>query len=110
MLLQRSRRELIDVINHADLFLKKIVKICTTAFYFCTQTRNTERKKGFVVPTKSFVKIGIPKIFCNNNKMFGSFNKTFGCCGKIFDCSNKNYLLSLIFCRDKTIFFRERTT
>jgi len=25
-------------------------------------------KKGFVIPTKSFVKIGITKIFCYNNK------------------------------------------
>jgi len=52
-------------------------------------------KKGFVIPTKSFVKIGIAKIFCYNNKMFGSINKTFGCCSKIFGCSNK------------TIFFRD---
>ena len=41
-------------------------------------------KKGFVIPTKSFVKIGIAKIFCYNNKMFSSINKTFGCCSKIF--------------------------
>jgi len=39
--------------------------------------------KGFGIPTKSFVKIGITKIFCYNHKMFGSINKTFGCCGKI---------------------------
>jgi len=45
--------------------------------------------KGFVIPTKSFVKIRIAKIFCYNNKMFSSINKTFGCCGKIFGCSNK---------------------
>jgi len=41
------------------------------------------------MPTKSFFKIGITKIFCCNNKMFSSINKTFGCCGKIFDCSSK---------------------
>ena len=35
------------------------------------------------MPTKSFVKIGI-------TKMFSSINKTFGCCSKIFGCSNKN--------------------
>jgi len=41
-------------------------------------------KKGFVIPTKSLVKIGITKIFCYN-KMFGSINKTlFGCCSQIF--------------------------
>jgi len=45
--------------------------------------------KGFVIPTKSFVKIGIIKIFCYNNKIFSSSNKTFGCCSKVFGCSNK---------------------
>jgi len=49
-------------------------------------------KKGFVLSTKSFVKIGIRKIFCYNNKMFGSINKTFGGCGKIFGCSNKYFI------------------
>jgi len=33
--------------------------------------------KGFVIPTKSFVKIGITKIFCYNNRMFSSINRTF---------------------------------
>jgi len=41
---------------------------------------NGHGKEGFVIPTKSFVKIGITKIFCYN-KMFGSINKTFDCCG-----------------------------
>jgi len=44
--------------------------------------------KGFVRPTKSFVKIGIAEIFCYN-KMFSSINKTFGCYSKNFGCSNK---------------------
>jgi len=48
--------------------------------------------KGFVTPTKSFVKIGITKIFCYNKKMFSSINKTFGCCSKIFGCSNKKFI------------------
>ena len=48
--------------------------------------------KGFVIPTKSFVKIGITKIFCYNNKMFSSINKTFGCCSKIFSCRNKKFI------------------
>jgi len=52
-------------------------------------THNQHGKKSFVIPTKSFVKIRITKIFCYN-KMFGSINKTFGCCGKFFGCSNKN--------------------
>ena len=41
-------------------------------------------KKDFVIPTKSFVKIGMIKIFCYNNKIFSSVNKTVGCCRKIF--------------------------
>jgi len=54
-------------------------------------------KKGFVTPTKSFVKIGITKILCYNNKMFSSINETFGCRSKIFGGSNKKiHLLSLI--------------
>jgi len=56
-----------------------------------------KRAKGFVILTKSFVKIWITKTYCYNNKMFSSVNKTFGCCGKIFGCSNKKiHLLSLI--------------
>jgi len=48
--------------------------------------------KGFVIPTKSFVKIGITKIFCYNNKMFSSIIKTLGCCSKIYGfCSNKKW-------------------
>jgi len=48
--------------------------------------------KGFVIPTKSFVKIEITKMFCYNNKMFSSINKTFGCSSKIFGCSNKKFI------------------
>jgi len=32
------------------------------------------RIKGFVIPTKSFDKIGMAKIFCYNNKMFSSIS------------------------------------
>jgi len=48
--------------------------------------------KGFVIPTKSFVKIGITKIFCYSNEVFSSINKSFGFCSKIFGCSNKQVL------------------
>jgi len=48
--------------------------------------------KGFVIPTKSFVEIGIAKICCYN-KMFNSINKTFGCCSKIFGCSTKKIVV-----------------
>ena len=33
-------------------------------------------KKGFVILTKSFVKIGITKTFCYNNKVLSSVNKS----------------------------------
>jgi len=54
----------------------------------CTNT-SIHGIKGFVIPTKSFVKTGVAKTFCYNNKMFRSINKTFGCCNEIFGCSNK---------------------
>ena len=67
--------------------------------------------KGFVIPTKSFVKLGTTKILCYNNKMFSTINKTFGCCSKIFGCSNKKFICCPLFCcRNKTIFFRGGTT
>jgi len=53
--------------------------------------------KGFAIPTKSFVKIGITKMFCYNNKMFSSIKKTFGCCSEIFGCSNEKIICCLIF-------------
>jgi len=53
--------------------------------------------KGFVIPTKSFFKKGIAKIFCYNNKMFSYINKMFGCCSKIFGCSNKKLFVVPIF-------------
>jgi len=48
--------------------------------------------KGFLIPTKSFVKIGITKIFCYNNKMFSSINKTFVYNSKILGCSNEKFI------------------
>jgi len=48
--------------------------------------------KGFVILTKSFVKIGITKILCYNNQMFSSINITFGCCGKILVAAAKFWL------------------
>jgi len=48
--------------------------------------------EGSVIPTKSFFKVGITKIFGCNNKMFSSINKKFGCSSKIFGCSNKKFI------------------
>jgi len=54
-------------------------------------SKQTRYKRScYTVPTKSFVKIGITKIFCYNNKMFSYINKTFGCCSKIFVAATKN--------------------
>ena len=47
--------------------LNAVAKHCEWSFH---------GKKGFVILTKSFVKIGITKTFCYNNKMFSSINKT----------------------------------
>jgi len=53
-------------------------------------SNKTRKKQGFVIPTKSFVKIGIKKIFLfQKKKMFSYTNKTFGCCSKIFGWSVK---------------------
>jgi len=60
--------------------------------------------KGFVIPTKSFVNIGITKIFCYN-KMFSSINKTFGCCSKIFGYSNKKIIVPNFVAVTKQFFF-----
>jgi len=73
--------------------LLEAVDVATVSFWWkCFIFFLHTEKKGCVIPTKSFVKIGIAKIFCYNNKMFGSMNKTFGCCGKISGCSNKNFI------------------
>jgi len=48
--------------------------------------------KSFVLPTKSFVKIGITEIFCCSDKTFSFINITFGCSSKIFGCSNKKFI------------------
>ena len=55
--------------------------------------QNCTEKKGFVMPTKSFVKIGITKIFCYNIKQFGSINKMFRSINKTFRSINKTCLL-----------------
>jgi len=53
-------------------------------------------KKGFVIPTKSLVKIGITKIFCYNNKMFGYQQNVWLLRQNFWLHQQKNYLLSLI--------------
>jgi len=60
--------------------------------------------KGFLIPTKSFVQIGIAKILCYSNKMFSSINETFGCCSKIFGCSNKKFVFPNFFAVTKPFF------
>jgi len=76
---------------------------CARTTYVASQEHGI---KGFVTPTKSFVKIGIAKIFCYN-KMFSSINKTFGCCSKIFGGSNIKKNVPNFVAVTKLIFFRE---
>jgi len=65
--------------------------------------------KGFIIPTKLFVKIGTTKIVCYN-KMFSSINKTIGCCSEIFGCSKKKLLVVPNFVAVRKPFFRDRLT
>jgi len=70
----------------------------------------THGKKGCVILTKSFVKIGVTNTFCYNNKMFSSVNKTFGCCSEILVAATK--ILSVVpnFVAVTKSFFREATS
>jgi len=61
-------------------------------FLFSRFSRSQHGIKGLVIPPKSFVKIGITKIFCYNKKMLSSIKKTFGCCSKIFGGSNEIFI------------------
>jgi len=64
--------------------------------------------KGFVMPTKSFVKIEITKIFSYNYKMLSSINETFDCCSKIFGSSyKKKSVVPNFVAVAKPSFFRE---
>ena len=86
-----------SLVDYCCYYLLLIRKVCNGFGYlFSVKVHWKFEKRSFplfttgkvLLPTKSFVKIGI-KIFCYNNKMFSSINKTFGCCSKIFGCSNK---------------------
>jgi len=48
------------------------------------------RKKGFVIPAKSSVKIKVTKIFCCNNKMLSSINKRLVAAAKFLVEATKN--------------------
>jgi len=47
-------------------------------------------KGGLVIPTKSFVKIGITKLFCYNNKKFSSIKKRLVAAAKFLIEATKN--------------------
>jgi len=62
--------------------------------------------KGFVIPTKSFVKIGITKTFCYNNKMFSFYQQNVWLLQQNFLLQQlKIYLLLLIVLPQQNIFF-----
>jgi len=62
-------------------------------------------KKGFVVLTKSFVKIEITKTFCYN-KVFSSINKTFVAAANFLVEATKNSLVPNFVAVTKPFFFR----
>jgi len=68
-------------------YLKKLQ--CTCFGSYQVELIDRAHKKGFVIPTKSFVKIGIAKIFFYD-KMFSSINKAFGCCSEFLAAATKN--------------------
>jgi len=83
---------LLRYLTALDGIVSSSYRVFLTSRGHVQQSRYTHGKEGFVIPTKLFVKVGMTKIFCYNNKMFGSINKTFGCCGKVFGCSSKNII------------------
>jgi len=64
-------------------------------------------KKDFFIPAKSFVKIGITKIFCYNNKMFISINNSLVAAAKFLVEATKNsFVVPNFFAVTKPFFFR----
>jgi len=61
--------------------------------------------KGFVIPTKSFVKIGIAKKNCYNNKMFISINKSLVAAAKFLVAATKNSFVVPYFVAVTKAFF-----
>ena len=93
MSMKRSRRGFSSDMVIDTGILKNKLRSCPVLLSYLEQVWDYLHDiKGFAMPTKSFVKIGIRKIVCYNNKMFSSINKTFGCCRKIFVCSNKKFI------------------
>jgi len=74
-------------------YLKQGLMLDFTVYISCNYVLHAHGIERFVIPTKSFVKIGITKIVCHNNKMFSSINKTFRCRSKIFGCSKKKIVV-----------------
>jgi len=58
------------VLKSPHLVSELTIKCVMTVLHLRTHTG----KKGFVIPTKSFLEIGITKIFCYN-KVFGFIKK-----------------------------------
>jgi len=60
------------------------------------------KKKGFLIPTKSFIKIGITKIFC--------YNKMFSAAAKFLVEATKNLFVVPNFVAVTIPFFRAKYT
>jgi len=120
ILFKRSRRELsIDMAEHTGLCWK-ITKIRSTPvsvsyqnpysipqyvfFLFFPLCRVYYTKKGFVIPTKSFVKT-IAKHFVTTTKCLVLSTKRLVAAAKFLVAATKNYLMSLILLPNQTHFF-----
>jgi len=67
----------------------------------------THGKKGFVIPTKSFVKIGIQKYFVTTTKCLVLSTKRLVASAKfLVEATNKFLCYPKFCCRNKTTFFR----
>jgi len=64
-------------------------KSFTLEFHPRSSRVSAHGRKGFVLPTKSFVKIGTTKIFCYDNKMFSSIKKRLVAAAKFLAAATK---------------------
>jgi len=78
----------------------------TSTIHSFSLKKRKEKKhgiKGFVIPTKSYVKIGITKIFCYDNIVLST--ERLVAAAKVLAAATKIYLLSLILLPYQNHFF-----
>jgi len=74
--------------------------VCSIFLTFVSTEKHIARNQGYFIPTKSFVKIGITKIFCYNNKMFLSSKRLVAATKNIFVVPNFVAVTKPFFSRD----------